>query len=280
MPRESGDLVRAFIDSVAGSFVETAGRLESDRLPPDDHRPWPVPPVPWVMAQTWSDVVFAHWPVEPGNLRPLVPHGLDLETLDGAAWLGITPFRVRGLRLRGLPAVPGVSDFTEINVRTYVTVNGKPGVFFFSLDANTMLGVHGARAWFRLPYYYAASALAAERHRIEFASTRAHAGAAPATFRAVYGPRGPVAYARRRTLEWWLTERYCLYAVDGEGRIGRAEIHHAPWPLQLAEIDIGENTMAGPLGIALDGPPALVHYSRTLDVGIWRPRPVRARHAA
>ena len=278
MTNESGDVVRAFIDSVAGSFVQTAGkRLESDRLPPDDHRPWPIPREPWVMAQTWDDLLFAHWPLAPARLRALVPAGLTLDTFDGSAWLAVTPFRVRGLRLHGLPAVPGLSDFNEINVRTYVTVDDKPGVFFFSLDANTMLGVQGARTWYRLPYFFAASALVGDDRHFEFTSTRAHAGAAPAAFRAVYQPTGPVEYARRGTLDWWLTERYCLYAVDEAGRIDRAEIHHAPWPLQAADLAIHENTMAVPLGIALSDPPPLVHYARTLDVSVWRPRRVRRR---
>jgi uncharacterized protein YqjF (DUF2071 family) len=270
------ELVGAFIDSVAGAFVQTAGRrLESDRRPPDDHRPWPAPRAPWVMAQTWEELAFVHWPVDAAVLRPLVPAMLPLDTFEGRAWLGITPFTVRGVRLHGLPAVPGLSEFTEINVRTYVTVNGKPGVYFFSLDANTMLGVQGARAWYRLPYYFAASALVTQGERVEFTSTRAHPGASPAGFRAVYRPRGPVDYARRGTLAWWLTERYCLYVVDQEGRIDRAEIHHAPWPLQSADVAIHDNTMTGPLGVALPDPPAVVHYSRTLDVTIWRPRPVR-----
>jgi uncharacterized protein YqjF (DUF2071 family) len=175
-----------------------------------------------------------------------------------------------------LPALPGLSDFNEINVRTYVTLDDKPGVFFFSLDANTMLGVQGARTWYRLPYFFAASALVEDGDRFEFTSARAHTGAAPAAFRAVYGPSGPVEYARRGTLGWWLTERYCLYAVDERGTIDRAEIHHAPWPLQATEIEIRENTMAEPLGLVLPAP-ALVHYARTIDVSIWRPRPVRRR---
>ena len=280
MTRDSGDVVRAFIDSMAGVFVQTAGqRLENDRLPPADHRPWPLPRQPWVMAQTWDDLVFLHWPIETARLRALVPGTLPLDTFDGSAWLGITPFRIHGVRLHGLPAVPGLSEFAEINVRTYVTIDDKPGVFFFSLDANTMLGVHGARAWYRLPYYFAASALVADADRVEFTSTRAHTGASPAAFRAVYGPRSPVEYARPGTLAWWLTERYCLYTVDEDGQLERAEIHHAPWPLQDADIVIHDTTMTQPLGFVLAGPPPLVHYSRTLDVTIWRPRALRGGHA-
>jgi uncharacterized protein YqjF (DUF2071 family) len=280
MTTGSPDFLRALVDTLAASFVHGAGRhLETDRLPPDDHRPWRVPRDPWVMAQRWDHLAFAHWPVDAGALRALVPAALPLDTFDGAAWLGITPFQVRGLRLRGLPALPGLSEFTEINVRTYVSLDDKPGVYFFSLDANTMLGVQGARTWYRLPYDFAASALALSDDGIEFTSTRL-TGETPAAFRAVYRPTGPVEYARRRTLEWWLTERYCLYAVDEHGRVERAEIHHAPWPLQRASVEIGENSMAEPLGLALSGPPALVHYSRTIDVSVWRPRRIRRRTVA
>src|SRR4051812_18250469 len=105
------------------------------------HRPWPLPRMPWIMAQSWRDVLFAHWPVPVEEVRRVVPPPLPVDTYEGQAWLGIASFEVRGLRARGTPAVPGLSSFPELNVRTYTTVNGKPGVYFFSLDAANALAV-------------------------------------------------------------------------------------------------------------------------------------------
>lgn len=268
-----GDIAHRLVNSAVGAFAETAGQaLESDRLPPDDHRPWPIPREPWVMAQTWEHLVFAHWPLAPAELRRLVPSGLDLDTFDGSAWLAVTPFRVRQLRVRGLPAIPGISDFREINVRTYVTVDDKPGVFFFSLDATSVLGVQGARLWYRLPYFLASATLDARNGWLRFSSRRIARAAPQARFTIEYRPAGPVQHADRESLAWWLTERYCLYTVTGDGVIERAEIHHAPWPLQPAEADIREHTMAEPLGIGLGDRPAFLHYAEKLDVSVWRPR--------
>src|ERR1700687_6083754 len=119
------------------------------------HRPWPLPARGWVMAGTWRDLLFAHWPVATTSLRPLVPARLRIDTFDGQAWLAVVPFRMSGVRLRGTPAMPWLSAFPELNVRTYVRCGAKPGVWFFSLDAGNPLAVGIARAWFHLPYYRA-----------------------------------------------------------------------------------------------------------------------------
>ena len=112
------------------------------------HRPWPRPAGPWVMAQSWHDLLFAHWPVDSERVRPLVPDRLEIDSFDGQAWLAVVPFRMTGVRLCGTPAVPWLSAFPELNVRTYVKYGGKPGVWFFSLDAGNPLAVVIARAWF------------------------------------------------------------------------------------------------------------------------------------
>lgn len=238
------------------------------------HRPWPVPEAPWVMAQVWHDLLFAHWPVSPESLRARVPAELELDTFDGSAWIGIVPFRMSGVRLRGLPAVPGTSAFPELNVRTYVRVGDRPGVWFFSLDAANALAVAVARAWFDLPYFRARMSCAARGEEIDYASERTHRGAPAAAWRGTYAPTGPVELAARGTLEHWLTERYCLYARSPAGRIRRGEIHHEPWPLQPARARIAVDTMATAHGIALpDRAPHLL-FARRLDVRIWAPRRV------
>src|SRR5690606_20213232 len=103
------------------------------------HRPWPPPAAPWVMAQRWQDLLFAHWPLPPAVLSALLPPALELDVYSGQGWLGVVPFRMSGVRLRLLPAVPWLSAFPELNVRTYVRLRDrgveKRGVYFFSLDA-------------------------------------------------------------------------------------------------------------------------------------------------
>src|SRR5262245_10075958 len=120
-----------------------------------EHRPWPLPGRPWVMAMRWHDLLFAHWPVDPAVLRPLIPASLQIDTYDGQAWIGVVPFRMTGVRPRFVPPLPGLSAFAEINVRTYVTIEQKPGVWFFSLDAANRLAVWAARLSYHLPYCFA-----------------------------------------------------------------------------------------------------------------------------
>ena len=249
-------------------FGAVTQRLEPGAGPPADHRPWPLPNAPWIMVQTWEDLLFAHWAVRRDVLRSLVPASLALDTFDGGAWIAITPFRVTGLRLRGLPPLPGLSSFPETNVRTYVSMNGKAGVYFLSLDAGSRLAVAAARRLYLLPYFDACFRITRAGARIRYASRRRHRGAPPAELRVDYSPAGPVERAEPGSLAWWLTERYCLYTIDRHGGVHRAEIHHAPWPLQPADAEIARNTMVASLPVALEGRP-LLHFARRLDVQIW-----------
>jgi uncharacterized protein YqjF (DUF2071 family) len=234
----------------------------------------PVPRGPWVMAQSWRDLLFAHWAVAPETLRAVVPPELELETFDGQAWLGVTPFVVRGLRPRFVPPLPGLSSFPEVNVRTYVTAGGRPGIWFLSLDAASGPAVAAARRLYRLPYFRARMRVHRDAEAIAYASTRVSAGApAPAALRAHYRPTGPPRPPSPGTLEHWLTERYCLYVVDGAGRVLRGDIAHPPWPLQPAAAHIEVNTMGAEAGLALDDPPAQLHFARRQDVRFWPLRP-------
>lgn len=229
------------------------------------HRPWPLPGDSWVMAQTWDHLLFAHWPVDDIT----VPPGLELDRFDGKAWIGITPFRVSGLRLRGTIPLPLASTFLELNVRTYVTAGGKPGIWFFSLDAESRGAVEVARRWYRLPYHEARMEAERREEVVDYSSARQGAER-PYVFEGRYRPTGPAAPARAGSIEHFLAERYCLYA-EHEGRLFRAEIHHPPWPLQPAAAEIELNTMP-PDGVRLAGDP-LLHYSERQDVVIW---PLRA----
>lgn len=219
-----------------------------------------------VMAQTWTDLLFAHWPIPFERLRALVPEPLVLEEFDGSAWVGVVPFRITGLRPRGVPAPLGL-DFPELNVRTYVRMGDRPGVWFFSLDAGSRLAVWGARTFFRLPYHHAEMDVRVEDEWVRYRSRRpASRREAGAEFRARYRPAGEAFTAAPGTLEYFLTERYCLYTVLRGGRVLRVDIGHAPWPLQPAEAEIEANTMAAASGIALPDRAPLLHFSRRLDV--------------
>jgi uncharacterized protein YqjF (DUF2071 family) len=229
------------------------------------------PDRPWLQAQTWLDLLFAHWPVPSGRLRRAVPEALALDTFDGDAWITVTPFEVSGLRLRRLPPIPRLSRFAETNVRTYVTVDGRPGIYFFSLDAASALAVAAARATYHLPYFRARMAI--ERAGTEVVYSTARVGGA-ARLRARYRPVGEPQHARPGTLEHFLTERYCLYTVH-RGGVYRAEIDHPPWPLQVAEAEIAQNTMTAPAGLELPRRKPLLHFAARQDVLIWSPEAVR-----
>lgn len=235
------------------------------------HRPYPPPPGPWVMAQTWHDLLFAHWPLPVEELRRRVPPQLNLDTFDGSAWVGVVPFRMSGIRPRHLPAVPWLSAFLELNVRTYVTVGGLSGVYFFSLDAANPVAVALARAIFKLPYFRARMRLDRRDGGVLYTSRRTHAGAPRAELRAWYRPTGAAFSAIAGSLEWWLTERYCLYTVDRRGRVVRTHIHHPAWRLQPAEAAFELDTMAASHALRLAPTEPLLHFARRQDVVVWSP---------
>jgi uncharacterized protein len=238
------------------------------------HRPWPLPSKPWVMAQSWHELLFAHWAVPLAAIRPQVPATLSIDTFEGRAWLGIVPFRMTGVRLRFTPALSWFSAFPELNVRTYVSFGGKPGVWFFSLDAANSVAVAAARAWFGLPYFRARMDCVEKNGWIQYRSERRHRGAPPAVLRATYRPQGNTFHAQPGSLEHFLTERYCLYAAKSAGRIYRGDIHHPPWALQAAEAEIGENSMAEGAGLKLPAERALLHFARRQDMVAWAPERV------
>ena len=228
------------------------------------------------MKQTWNDLLFAHWPVAPETLRPLVPSALLLDTFDGQCWVAVTPFHMSGIRARWIPPLPGMSAFPELNVRTYVAYRGKPGVYFFSLDAGSRLAAWAARMTYHLPYFYAHMRVTdpdrdpdrdPKREKdgwIQYHSVR---DSGP-ELRGRYRPTGPIQIRERGTLEHWLTERYCLYTLV-RNSVYRAEIHHEPWPLQDAEGEFFVNTLAIAAGIKLPEIHPLLHFAKRLEVLVW-----------
>jgi uncharacterized protein YqjF (DUF2071 family) len=267
-------MLRAALAIAAGAADAVVARLapgsataaQARALRHTAHRPWPVPERPWIQGQTWLDLLFVHWPLPVEALRAAVPAELPIDTFDGRAWIGITPFEVSGLRLRGTPPAPRLSRFREVNVRTYTTVGGRPGIYFFSLDADSRLAVAGARRTFRLPYVRARMSVERSGGRIVYRSRRT---TSEASLDVHYEPAGPVFRARPGTLEHFLTERYCLYTIDDRRRVRRAQIHHAPWPLQEVRAEIERNTMTAPYGIELPPEQPLLHFAARLDVVVW-----------
>jgi len=236
------------------------------------HRPIPMPSGPWIMKQKWHDLLFAHWPLPPEKIRGLVPQELELDLRDGSAWVAVAPFWMSGIRARLSPQLPFLSKFCELNVRTYVRCKGVPGVYFFSLDAASFPAVLGARAAYKLPYFHAAMLVRSSGESFEYTSSRLQEPR-PADFHARYWPTSPPRVRDKSSFEAFLTERYCLYAVD-KGHVLRAYIHHLPWQLQDAEAEFDRNTMAQASGIDLPDTKPLLHFSRTLEVLIWWPEKI------
>jgi uncharacterized protein len=235
----------------------------------DTPRPWRIPARPWVMGQTWNDLLFAHWAVPPDMLRPMLPAGLELDTFEGKAWVGVVPFHMTDIHLRGVPPIPFTSAFPELNVRTYVVLGGKPGVWFFSLDAFHLAAVEVARLTYNLPYFHAQMRTRCENGVVQYFSRRRDWRAKSGAFIGKYRPISDVFFTEDGTLEHWLTARFALYAADRQGALYRGEIAHAPWQLQHAEAEIECNTVAQSHGITLPDMPPLLHFVKRLKVIAW-----------
>lgn len=223
------------------------------------------------LHMTWANLAFLHWPMPADALRSKLSTGLELDTHDGTAWLGITPFEMRAVHLTGMPPVPGARDFPELNVRTYVRFAGRAGVYFFSLDAASLLAVMGARSVTGLPYYHARMSAKPGADGIVYASDRRAARAPMASFRARYAPVGEVFRSEPGSLAHFLTERYSLFVERGE-KISRLDIEHDPWPLQNGSSEVSVNTMAQAAGIALPAQKPHVLFCRQLQVVAHWPR--------
>ena len=222
------------------------------------------------MKQVWHELLFMHWPMLAEQLRPLVPPELEIESYDGSAWIGVVPFHMSGIRAHWMPPIPGVSAFPELNVRTYVRAGGKPGVWFFSLDAANSLAVATARRFYHLPYFRARMEATSGQHgEIQYDAHRTHSCAPSADFRGSYrAANDNVFQAKPGSLEYFFVERYCLYAAT-RGHIFRGEIDHAPWKLQPAEAETEINTMATASGITLPASKPLLHFVRRQEVRVW-----------
>ncbi len=242
----------------------------------EEHRPWPKPATPWRLRQRWSRLLFAHWPVPVADVQARLPPGLRVDVFDGWAWLGVVPFVMERVRFRYAGqhsfSVPGAHSFPELNLRTYVTgPDGRAGVYFFSLDAGSLLAVAGARAAFGLPYFWARMSASCSREVITYASTRLLTRT-PMCFEARY--RSLRTPSPHDPLRHFLTERYALF-VRRFGAVQIGEIHHRPWHLEEAEAEITRNDLPRSLGFTLPAQAPLLHYSEHIDMEAWLPHRVR-----
>jgi uncharacterized protein YqjF (DUF2071 family) len=226
-----------------------------------------------LMHQNWGKLLFIHWRIDEKLLRSLIPKAIEIDTFDGSAWIAIAPFTMWDIRAFPpyLPAVPGLNAMHELNVRTYVHFDRVPGVWFLSLDCNSTAAVWGARTFFHLPYYNADIELNQEGKAIDYSLSRTEAP--PAKFNCAWKIGESLHYAHPGSLEFFLTERYCLYSED-DGEIYRSRIYHQPWPLQKAALVSFESTMIESHGLPTPGGDPLLHYAEELSVEIWPLEPL------
>jgi uncharacterized protein YqjF (DUF2071 family) len=232
-----------------------------------EHRPFPLPNKRWIMQQTWKYLLFLHYKVPFNVLRNLVPEQLELDTYRDEAWISITPFKMRNVRFRGLPPIPSAYNFLELNLRTYVKFNGKSGIYFFSLDTSSTLSALGARVVF-LPYFRAKMKMEI-KDQFYFTSKRIFKFKAPAILKVKYRPGGTPLISKKGSLEEWLVERYCLFQDSLFGNFIEINIHHLPWNLQKAEVQMLANSLTEPFGFFIPDQQPLVHFAQNTNVLIW-----------
>jgi uncharacterized protein len=220
-----------------------------------------------IMSQSWGKLLFMHWALPTETLRPFIPKRLEIDTFAGKAWIAVTPFTIWNARPVFTPPLPWLSDFHELNVRTYVHLDGVPGVWFFSLDANSLVAVLAARTFFHLPYHHAQIDLRQEDNTIFYRAKREDQSVA-AEFNSVWRIENKLIHAVPDTLEFFLVERYCLYTAHAE-KLYRGRIFHPTWPLQTAELVSYQSTMIQAQGLPGPNGDPLVHYAEALEVEIW-----------
>jgi len=249
------------------------------------HKPRPLPSGRWAMTQRWNDLLFAHWPIPAAKLESLLPDWLEADTLQGSAWLGAVPFWLDRIKIRGVPPIPGLRNFPDLNLRTYVRdrFTGTPGIYFFSVDSNNLLAIAAAHAVYRLPYFLAEMHLERRSER-EFAFySRRRFSRQPVIFKARYrglGPSRRLVEVRSGSFEHFMSERPCVFSVNRAGQPIRANLHHVPWPLEEAEAEIERNDLPAAAGIQLPDIEPVLHYTRRLAVYVWPAELVRPQLAA
>jgi len=213
----------------------------------------------------WRHLLFENWPVDPTLMDSHLPAALTPDTHDGSAWLSVVPFTNVAVRPKGLPQWASV-PLPELNVRTYVTRDGVPSVYFFSLDAQGVSSVVGARLFHHLPYYYARISLSWTDGRVQFSSRRKHPGARPAHYEATYWPTGEPFSAPEDPLGEFLVERYRFYTEAPDGTLRYTDVSHEPWTLYPARAAVETDTLCSADGFDRPDSDPVHFYSPGLDV--------------
>lgn len=238
------------------------------------HRPRPLPSGRWAVSQRWNDLLFAHWPIPAASIAASLPEGLLVDTFQGSAWLGVVPFWLDRLKVRGLPRLPVFRNLPDLNLRTYVREErtGARGVFCFSMDAGSLLAVAAARTLYHLPYYWADMRLERRSSREFSFYSRRRLASGTIIFQARYRGLGPTYRQmanRSGSIVNFFTERDCLFARNRDGQPIRANIHQVAGPLEDAEAVIDQNSLAESIGVELPSREPVLHYSRRLAVYVW-----------
>lgn len=233
----------------------------------EHHKGTDLPNLPWVMKQTWHDLLFAHYPVKLELLQKLVPPVIQLDSYNGSAWIGIVPFHVQNHRARLLPPIPGIDRFSQLNIRTYVTVNGKRGVYFIRVDMNHLIAGVLAKTFYYMPFQAATIKMKQNDQTIHFNSQKN--GQHQFEFQCKYKPITLPFYAAKGSFEQWLVERYSFYALNKKGEVVRSDILHDYWPLQLVEGEISNHSILLNVGIQVAKDEPILHYAKKMEALLW-----------
>ncbi|MBS4196512.1 YqjF family protein [Lederbergia citri] len=239
-----------------------------------DQRPFPLPSKPWVLTQTWNHLLFCHWRVPVELLRAHVPNHLELDLFNGEAWIGIIPFEVNHMRLHGIPEIPYLNSYLELNVRTYVKYKGTPGIYFFTLDADKWMAVIGAKIGAFLPYRHALMRMKIKENKVDFQSERKHPGSLKESLDIHYQSDSDLFLPEVESLEYWLFERYCFFITKGK-HLYRGDIHHDRWRVSKAKATIHVNSMVPFLPQKYFDRQPLLHFSASKQVFAW---PIKKIH--
>jgi uncharacterized protein YqjF (DUF2071 family) len=233
------------------------------------HRQWEISPEPWRFYQEWNNAVFLHWRVVPDLIRPHIPATVELDTFQGEAWISLVAFTMEKLRVSYLPSVPGVSNFHEINLRTYVTKDNKPGVYFLSIEAQKLLAVFIAKSISGLPYKKASIKRNYDGRSNTYLSNNPAKG-----FALESSYETDTQEYERTDLDKWLVERYCLY-LDPDNKLFRYDIHHLQW--EIKRIELKHLKLQYKIGdlVLNEKQPDLSHFSPGVKVLAWPRKIVR-----
>lgn len=218
-----------------------------------DHRSWQLPYSSWLWYQEWNDALFLHYKVDEDLLKPLIPSSLAIDTLHGEAWVSVVMFKMEHIRPRLLPAVPSISFFNEVNIRTYVIRDNKAGVYFLDIIADNWLSCALAKAFSGLPYKYQKISRSQSSFRSDNLTCKYEIG---------------MCLQEKDEHDLWLTERYCLYNQSKKGELYRYDIHHLPWSInELSISDFSNGQVFQSIGVT--GQPDISRYSSGVKVVAW-----------